>query len=213
VFLDRRLNISIDVPNLKTSKKIMQIDRSSWHYRVWRFANLGSPSPDAPERHKKVNLCRYWWRIILMPVPVTLLFFILFVFFCAFVASVTLVGYGVYNFKDVAKGDDDITQFKPITVRGGRTFPMYAAVLGAYGFAAICFLTHLYTGIMGWIFLAAFAIVCLSAILWGIYVIVRGLFRSALEQESLTLARIKAHKNRLCPQVEFFDIEEHQEVT
>lgn len=60
----------------------MRIDKSSWHYRVWK-ASFGDKTPYA-----NTDLCHYFWRVVLFMLGVT-------VMGCAAVAAVgAMVYYG-----------------------------------------------------------------------------------------------------------------------
>lgn len=174
----------------------MEIRTNTWHYKVWKFT-WSINEEDMPER---TSLCRYIWRILLLPVPMGTLF----LFLVGFATVAFLVG----NILCILPGrgymaflDHGCTAF-PHLKFGKHSVPVVVILWPAYAVAGLTyFAVNFPYQTLKW---GGIAVVCVAglAIVVLALVIVSGRWKNS-ETRRLIGAYLKARKEKVCPLVVF----------
>ena len=200
----------------------MEIRKDRWHYKLYDFTHLlrtgGTP--------RGAYSCRYWWRIILMTVPVAIMFCILLLILLValVVTNVVLVLLGIgYAVPALDSKTDmfDHKQFPEMKI-GRRSFRLgevlWLLYAGAAGFWIVRGIYHtlpaiahrttdVIHGAMAYASpkgVAAFFGIALALLaVFGLIVFARNFFRS--ETWELWKKHYRAWKDGVCPWLDFVD--------
>ena len=181
----------------------MLITKTAWHRKVYDFTY--TVFGDKP---KKTSLCRYVWRIILIPLPAILwmAFVYALVYTCLIVGNIfnIALGRGIMKF-DYDKNNRnmfEVKKFEPVKIAGRQIDPHETLCLFWLGVAIVGFLAIIahFEGVK--ILLLGLGIIVLLLV---VFVVLPAGISRARRSDTAELAKnyLQARKNKVCPIITF----------